>query len=223
MSNTTPPEKPNHAAGRRPTARQVGRLRRLGICVPASLVDRAGEIAATRRTTRNAVLKLALERGIGAPDPDDPEPVSDAKMAVRKRAPEALEQMRFRIGTAEKRRIEAFALRKGYRDASSAIADLVTAALDDHDLGENVPATKAEELEQSVRELRDLLDHVGPGVLGILGLLAHWATQSGGLDVEEDELIQEALTEGRNAWALRQEIAAEGAAETSILDDEGDR
>jgi hypothetical protein len=122
--------------------------------------------------------------------------------------------MRFRIGTAEKRRIEAFALRTGCRDLSSAVAELVTAALDDHDLGDNVPATKADDLEESLRELRDLMEHIGPGVLGILGLLAHWATQSGGLEVDEDELIREALIEGRNAWALRQEVAADATAET---------
>src|SRR5688500_4667655 len=78
--------------------RPAERLRRLGICVPAALVDRAAAIATTQQTTRNAVLKLALECGIGALDSPEPKPTDDARVAARKRAPEALEQLRFRIG-----------------------------------------------------------------------------------------------------------------------------
>ena len=186
------------------------RLRRVGICVPNSVIARAGELAALLQISRNAVLKDALERGLLLLDVPAVKGPTDNKSADRRRSPETLEQVRFRIGKEHKRRIEAFAARKGHRDASSAIAELVTGALDDDELGDNVPASRADEIEQAIRELRDLLGEIGPGVLGIIGLLSHWATQSGGLEVEEDELVEEALAEGRQAWALRQEMAASG-------------
>jgi hypothetical protein len=110
-------------------------------------------------------------------------------------------------------------VRHRHEDLSSAIADLITRALDAEDIGDNVPATKAEELEQQIREMRDLVDEIGPGVFGILGLLSHWATQSGGLEVEEDELVEEALTAGQQTWATRQEIAADDVRENPILDE----
>jgi hypothetical protein len=204
------------------TGREADRLRRLGICIPASLVDRASAIAAARQTTRNAVLKTALEQGIGAIDPRERESKTVAKL-TRKRPPEALEQMRFRIGTEEKRRIEAFALRKGCRDLSSAIAELVTTALDDEDLGENLPAAKADEIDERLVQLRDLLGEIGPGVLGILSLVAHWATEGGGLEVDEDELVDEAWAAGEQAWAMRQETAADAAHENPLLDQESGR
>jgi hypothetical protein len=204
------------------SGRETDRLRRLGICIPASLVERASAIAVSRRTTRNAVLKVALEQGIGVLDPRAPESRIDANTA-RKRPPEAFEQMRFRIGADQKRRIEAFALRKGCRDLSSAIAELVTTALDDEDLGENLPATKADDIDERLVQLRDLLGEIGPGVLGILSLVAHWATQGGGLEVDEDELVDEAWAAGEQAWAMRQETAADDTRENPILDQQGGR
>lgn len=227
MSATTPARRAVRTASgqaKAPTSgREADRLRRLGICIPAGLVDRASAIAAARRTTRNAVLKVALEQGLGALDPCEPNSSTDTNATPRKRPPEALEQMRFRIGTEEKRRIEAFALRKGCRDLSSAIAELVTTALDDEDLGENLPATKADDIDERLVDLRDLLEEIGPGVLGILSLVAHWATQGGGLEVDEDELVDEAWAAGEQAWAMRQETAADDARENPILDQQGGR
>src|SRR5260221_3504698 len=203
--------------------RESDRLRRLGICIPASIVDRPKRIAESHQTTRNAVLKAALEQGIGALDSREPESPIEANLAVRKRPPEALAQLRFRTGAEQKVRIEAFAIRRGCRDVSSAIAELVATALDVHDLGENVPATKADDIDERLVELRGLLGEIGPGVLGILSLLAHWATQSGGLEVDEDELVDEAWTAGEQAWAMRQETAADNARETPLFDEEGGR
>jgi hypothetical protein len=60
-------------------------------------------------------------------------------------------------------------------------------------------------------------------VLGILSLVAHWATQGGGLEVDEDELVDEAWAAGEQAWAMRQETAADDARENPILDQQGGR
>ena len=188
--------------------------------MPASLIARAAEVAASNRTTRNAVLKTALERGIDRLDSSTQDASIAPRMAFPKRAPEGLAHLRFRIGNEEKGRIEAFARRNRYRDLSPAIADLVTRALDAYDLGDNVPATKADEIDQRLADLRDALDRIGPGVQGILGLLAHWATQSGSLEVEEDELIDEAWAAGEQAWAMREEIAADSPRKNAVLDDD---
>ncbi len=131
--------------------------------------------------------------------------------------------MRFRTGAEQKHRIEAFAIRRGFGDVSSAIAELVATALAVHDLGENVPATKADDIDERLVELRGLLGEIGPGVLGILSLLAHWATQGGGLEVDEDELVAEAWAAGEQAWTMRQETAADNAREAPLFDEEDGR
>jgi hypothetical protein len=224
MSTSERTKSHDHAAGTSAeplrAGRPIGRLQRVGVCVPASLIARAAEVAASTQTTRNAVLKIALERGIDTLDSHATAASVEARVATRKRAPEGIEQLRFRIGIEEKGRIEAFARRNRYRDLPPAIADLVTTALDAYDLGDNVPATKADEIDQRLVELRHALDRIGPGVQGILGLLAHWATQSGSLEVEEDELIDEAWAAGEQAWAMREEIAADSPRKNPVLDDE---
>ena len=91
----------------------------------------------------------------------------------------------------------------------------MTAALDREDLGESVPASKADDIDERLGTVLDSLERVGPGVLGILGLLAHWATQSGGLEVDEDELIDEAWTASEQAWMMREEIARDRAVRMS--------
>jgi hypothetical protein len=45
-----------------------------------------------------------------------------------------------------------------------------------------------------------MLDILGPPTLGMLRLLAHWATQGGGLKVNEDELMAEVRAVGADEW-----------------------
>ena len=44
------------------------------------------------------------------------------------------------------------------------------------------------------------MDILGPPTFGMLRLLAHWATQAGGVKVNEDELLAELRTVGADEW-----------------------
>ena len=45
-----------------------------------------------------------------------------------------------------------------------------------------------------------VVELVGPPTFGLLRLLSHWATQSGGLKVSEDELLAELRTVAGDEW-----------------------
>ncbi|HKC12120.1 MAG TPA: hypothetical protein VKI41_08795 [Vicinamibacteria bacterium] len=45
-----------------------------------------------------------------------------------------------------------------------------------------------------------MVELVGPPTFGLMRLLVHWATQSGGLKVSEDELLAELRTVAGDEW-----------------------
>ena len=65
---------------------------------------------------------------------------------------------------------------------------------------EGVPSGRADELMEAVDGLRAVMDILGPPTFGMLRLLAHWATQAGGVKVNEDELLAELRTVGADEW-----------------------
>jgi len=65
---------------------------------------------------------------------------------------------------------------------------------------EGVPAGKAEEVLEALEGVRTVVELVGPTTFGLLRLLSHWATQSGGLKVSEDELLAELRTVAGDEW-----------------------
>jgi hypothetical protein len=65
---------------------------------------------------------------------------------------------------------------------------------------EGVPAGKAEEILEALEGVRMVIELVGPPTFGLMRLLAHWATQSGGLKVSEDELLAELRTVAGDEW-----------------------
>jgi len=65
---------------------------------------------------------------------------------------------------------------------------------------EGVPAGKAEEILEALEGVRSVVELVGPPTFGLVRLLAHWATQSGGLKVSEDELLAELRTVAGDEW-----------------------
>ena len=199
-------------------AREALRGKSVTIWMAGDVAQCVERVARERQlASRNAAFVLALKTGLGALNSDSESSKPESRQKRSRAEKEVFDRLWFRSARGEKQRIEAFKVRHRHEDLSSAIADLITRALDAEDLGDNVPATKAEELEQQIREMRELVDEIGPGVFGILGLLSHWATQSGGLEVEEDELVEEALTAGQQTWATRQEIAADDVRENPIL------
>ena len=65
---------------------------------------------------------------------------------------------------------------------------------------EGVPAGKAEEILEALEGVRTIVELLGPTCVGLMRLLAHWATQTGGLRVSEDELLAELRTVAADEW-----------------------
>jgi hypothetical protein len=65
---------------------------------------------------------------------------------------------------------------------------------------EGVTPAKAEEILEALEGVRTVVELVGPPTFGLLRLLSHWATQSGGLKVSEDELLAELRTVAGDEW-----------------------
>ncbi len=57
-----------------------------------------------------------------------------------------------------------------------------------------------EDLQREVRDLRQMVDVLGPGALGTQRILCHWAAQTGGLRVTEDELLAEGRLVAEEEW-----------------------
>jgi len=83
---------------------------------------------------------------------------------------------------------------------------------------EGVPAGKAEEILEALEGVRTVVELVGPPTFGLLRLLSHWATQTGGLNVSEDELLAELRTVDRTAerFARLDGVATERAIRDAI-------
>ena len=65
---------------------------------------------------------------------------------------------------------------------------------------EGVAAGKAEEILEALEGVRTIIELLGPPSFGLMRLLAHWATQSGGLKVSEDELLAELRCVAADEW-----------------------
>jgi hypothetical protein len=65
---------------------------------------------------------------------------------------------------------------------------------------EGVAPGKAEEILEALEGVRTVVELLGPPSFGLMRLLAHWATQSGGLKVAEDELLAELRTVAGDEW-----------------------
>ena len=171
-------------------------------------------VASGRHGTRNAAHAAALARGLDAllTVPAEAAPASTPASKAR---PERLERLFFRTDTETARRLRAHAEKHGVASTSEAITALLVQALDQEEGVRGVPATKADEVTEGLRSLGALVERMGPGVLGMLHLLAHWAVRSGGVKVTEDELLAEVLAVGESQWQQLLEEAEETPEESA--------
>ena len=65
---------------------------------------------------------------------------------------------------------------------------------------EGVAPAKAEEILEALEGVRTVVELLGPPSFGTMRRLSHWATQSGGLKVSEDELLAELRTVAGDEW-----------------------
>src|SRR6476659_8731548 len=57
-----------------------------------------------------------------------------------------------------------------------------------------------EDLQRDLQDIKQMLDVMGPAALGTQRILAHWAAQTGGLRVSEDELVAEGRMVASEEW-----------------------
>jgi hypothetical protein len=57
-----------------------------------------------------------------------------------------------------------------------------------------------EDLQRELRDLRQMVDVIGPAALGTQRILAHWAAKTGGLRVSYDELLAEGQLVADEEW-----------------------
>ena len=57
-----------------------------------------------------------------------------------------------------------------------------------------------EDLQRDLRDLKQMVDVLGPAALGTQRILVHWAAQTGGLRVSEDELLAEGRLVADEEW-----------------------
>ncbi len=115
-------------------------------------------------------------------------------------------------------RVEAFARSEGIT-RSRAIRELAGMGLDLVDEGDGIPMGRVDEVLEAIESEKRLMAPLGAATLGILRLLVHWATQTGGLRVSEDELLAEVRTAGEEEW---QQLSEKACGLSSDLDDQGE-
>ncbi len=57
-----------------------------------------------------------------------------------------------------------------------------------------------EDLQRELQDIKQMVDVMGPAALGTQRILAHWAAQTGGLRVSEDELLSEGQLVADEEW-----------------------
>jgi hypothetical protein len=104
-----------------------------------------------------------------------------------------------KVDIALRREIDAYAEAHGV-SRSRAAGHFLAIARDAIREREGVPGSRADELLEAVDGLRAAVDILGPPTFGMLRLLAHWASQGGGVKVNEDELLAELRSVGADEW-----------------------
>ena len=103
------------------------------------------------------------------------------------------------LDTALQERVRAYADREqlGLGEALSA---LVYLGLEFAERQRTGLREDIEDLQREIADVKQMLDVLGPSALGVLRILAHWASQTGGLRVSEDELLAEGRLVAGEEW-----------------------
>jgi len=114
-------------------------------------------------------------------------------------SPNRLVPVSAKIEVALSREIDEYAKAHGIT-RSRAAGQYLTIAREALGGREGVAAGKAEEILEALEGVRTVVELLGPPSFGLMRLLSHWATQSGGLKVSEDELLAELRTVAADEW-----------------------
>jgi hypothetical protein len=104
-----------------------------------------------------------------------------------------------RLDDGLQQRIGAYAAREGLT-LGEALSALLYLGLEFAERQRTGLRDDMEDLQRELRDLRHMVDVLGPAALGTQRILAHWAAQTGGLRVSEDELLAEGRLVADEEW-----------------------
>ena len=96
-------------------------------------------------------------------------------------------------------RVGAYAAREGLT-LGEAISALLYLGLEFAERQRTGLKEDLEDLQRELRDLKHMVDVLGPAALGTQRILTHWAAQTGGLRVSEDELLAEGRLVADEEW-----------------------
>jgi hypothetical protein len=104
-----------------------------------------------------------------------------------------------RLDDGLQERVGAYASREGLT-LGEAISALLYLGLEFAERQRTGLKEDIEDLQRDLRDLRQMVDVIGPAALATPRILAHWAAQTGGLRVSEDELLAEGQLVADEEW-----------------------
>jgi len=109
------------------------------------------------------------------------------------------EEVGVRLDDGLQERVAAYADREGLT-LGEATAALLYLGLEFAERQRTGLKEDIEDLQRELRDLRQMVDVIGPAALATPRILAHWAAQTGGLRVSEDELLAEGQLVADEDW-----------------------
>jgi hypothetical protein len=109
------------------------------------------------------------------------------------------EEVGVRLDDSQQDRVAAYAEREGLT-LGEAISALLYLGLEFAERQRTGLKEDIEDVQRELRDLRQMVDVIGPAALGTQRILAHWAAQTGGLRVTEDELLAEGQLVADEEW-----------------------
>ena len=109
------------------------------------------------------------------------------------------DELGIRLDDDLQERVSGYARREGLT-VGEAISALLYVGLEFAERQRTGLKDDIEDLQRDLRDLKQMVDVLGPAALGTQRILTHWAAQTGGLRVSEDELLAEGRLVAEEEW-----------------------
>ena len=124
------------------------------------------------------------------------------------------DEITFRLEESLRVRLADYAARE-QMTAGEAISALLYLGLEFAERQRTGLRDDIEDLQRELLDLKQMVDVLGPAALATQRILAHWAAQTGGLRVSEDELLSEGQLVATEDW--RGQLALRGTLSPAAL------
>ncbi len=109
------------------------------------------------------------------------------------------DEVGIRLDAELQERVAVYANREGLT-VGEAISALLYVGLEFAERQRTGLKDDIEDLQRELRDVKQMVDVLGPAALGTQRILTHWAAQTGGLRVSEDELLAEGRLVAEEEW-----------------------